>query len=70
METIRNRLIHHGASIEVINGVARVRLNKTFPYQREVLDILNELRRQVQIEEAKKGYPPKRQDVEGNSDIV
>ena len=60
METIRNRLIHHGASIEVVNGVVSIRLNESFPYQKEVLDILNELRQQVQIEEAKKGCSPKR----------
>lgn len=51
METIRNRLIHHGASVEVLPGVVRIRLNKSFPYQKEVLDILNELRQKVQIEE-------------------
>ena len=68
METIRDRLIHHGASIEVVNGIVRIRLNKSFPYQKEVLDILNQLRQQVQIEEAK-SYPQKRQDVEGKKDI-
>ena len=51
METIRDRLIHHGASIEVVNGIVRMRLNKSFPYQREVIDILNELRQQRKIEE-------------------
>ena len=54
METVRNHLIHHGASIEVQTGIVRIRLNQSFPYQREVLDILNELRQQRKIEEAKK----------------
>lgn len=54
METIRNRLIRHGSSIQVRDGIVRIRLNKSFPYPSEVLDILRILRQQVQIERAKK----------------
>ena len=54
METIRNRLIHHGASVKVVDGVIRIRMNKSFPYQSEILEILKELRQQVQFQKVKK----------------
>lgn len=50
METVRNRLIHHGASVKMVDGVITIRLNASFPYQREVIEILQTLRQQVKIE--------------------
>ena len=52
METIRNRLIHHGASVNISDGVVRIRLNESFPYQHQALSILNQLRQLVRIQPA------------------
>ncbi len=52
METIRNKLIRHGASIELVDGICKIRLNKSFPYQSEVLEIIERLRQQVKIQQA------------------
>jgi hypothetical protein len=52
METIRNRLIHQGSSIQVKDNVVKIQLNQTFPYQNEVIDILKALRQLVKIEAA------------------
>lgn len=53
METIRNRLIHHGASVTMVNGILTLRLNASFAYQKEVVEILTKLRQQVNIEHFK-----------------
>jgi hypothetical protein len=50
MSTIRNRIIHHGSSIEIIDGVIKIRLNSSFPYQSEVRETLEALRQQVKIQ--------------------
>jgi len=52
METIRNKLIHHGASIELVDGICKIRLNKSFPYQSEVFKIIEMVRQQVKIQQA------------------
>jgi hypothetical protein len=59
METIRNKLIHHGASIELVNGICKIRLNKSFPYQSEALEIIEMLRQQIKIQQAYKAWLPK-----------
>ena len=56
METLRDRLIHHGASLEMINGIWRIRLNKSFPYQSEVLGILKRLRQQVKVQQIQASF--------------
>lgn len=48
-------MIHHGSSIEVIDGVIKIRLNRSFPYQSEVREILENLRQQVKIQQAASG---------------
>ncbi len=61
MSTVRNRIIHHGASIEIIDGVINIRLNKSFPYQSEIRETLETLRQQVKIQQAvydKKRFEP------------
>jgi len=55
MSTVRNRIIHHGSSIEIIDGVIKIRLNKSFPYQSEVRQALEALRQQVRIQQALSG---------------
>ena len=50
METIRNRLIRHGASVNISDGLVRIRLNESFPYQCEVMSVLNQLRQLVKIQ--------------------
>ena len=62
METIRNRLIHHGSTIHVVDGVCRIRLNRVFPYPSEVLDTLQALRQQVRVQKAHKAWFNTRQD--------
>ena len=61
MSTVRNRMIHHGSSIEIIDGVIKIRLNRSFPYQSEVRETLETLRQQVKIQQAvsdKKRFEP------------
>ena len=53
METIRNRLIHHGASVNIRDDIVSLRLNQSFPYQSEVTDILKVLRQQVFLQRVK-----------------
>jgi len=52
METIRNKLVRHGASIELIDGICKIRLNDSFPYPNKVLQIIERLRQQVRIQQA------------------
>jgi hypothetical protein len=61
MSTVRNRIIHHGASIEIIDEVIKIRLNRSFTYQSEVRQALETLRQQVRIQQAvshKKRFEP------------
>jgi hypothetical protein len=51
MSTVRNRIIHHGASIEIIDGIIKIRLNRSFPYKSEVIQALETLRQQVKIQQ-------------------
>jgi len=51
MSTVRNRIIHHGSSVEIIDGVIKIRLNSSFPYQREVKQALETLRQQIKIQQ-------------------
>lgn len=59
METVRNRLIHHGASVEMTYRIITIRLNESFPYQEEVQQILKTLRQQVKIEHSHGIHPNK-----------
>jgi hypothetical protein len=52
MSTVRNRIIHHGSSIEITDGVIKIRLNRSFPYQSEVRQALESLRQQVRLQQA------------------
>ncbi len=61
MSTVRNRIIHHGSSMEIIDGVIKIRLNRSFPYQSEIRQALETLRQQVKIQQVvsdKKRFEP------------
>ena len=61
MSTVRNRIIHHGSSIEITDGVIKIRLNGSFSYQNEVRETLEPLRQQVRLQQAvsdKKQFEP------------
>jgi hypothetical protein len=61
MSTVRNRIIHHGSSMEIIDGVIKIRLNRSFLYQSEVRQALETLRQQIKIQQTvsdKKRFEP------------
>jgi hypothetical protein len=49
IDTLRDKLIHHGASIEFIGDVCNLRLNASFRYKTELNEILEKLRHEVHI---------------------
>lgn len=50
METIRHKLIHHGASIQLIRKICTLRLNASYPYKTEVEGIYENLKREVEVQ--------------------
>jgi len=50
IETLRDKLIHHGASIEFIDGICNLRLNASYRYKIELAEILDNLRHEVHIQ--------------------
>lgn len=51
METCLALLIHHGASVQFVNLFFRLRLNAEFPYQSEVAAIVDNLHKEVIIQQ-------------------
>jgi len=51
METLRYKLIYHGASIKVIGKICSLRLNASFRYKTEIAAILDKLKHEVKIQE-------------------
>lgn len=51
METLRDKLIHHGASVQFVNRICSLRLNAEFPYQSEIAAIVDNLRQEVIIQQ-------------------
>ena len=51
METLRHKLIYHGASIKFIYKICSLRLNASFRYKTEVAEILEKLKREVKIQD-------------------
>ncbi len=47
MGTLRDKLIHHGASIRFIGTICSLRLNASYRYKIEVEAILENLRQEV-----------------------
>ena len=50
METIRHKLIYHGASVRFIGKICSLRLNASFRYKTEVAAILEKLKQEVIIQ--------------------
>ena len=50
METLRSRLIHHGASVQFIGKICTLRLNASYRYKTEVEAILDNLRQEVRLQ--------------------
>ena len=44
METIREIMIEHGASIKFVEGICTIRINDNYPYKPIIDGILGELR--------------------------
>ena len=51
IETLRDKLIHHGASVRFVDGICNLRLNASFRYKTELVEVLNNLRHEVQTQE-------------------
>jgi len=49
METLRDKLIRHGASIEFIDHICSLRLNASYRYKTEVEGIYDNLNREVEV---------------------
>lgn len=54
METIRDKMIHHGASVDFSGSVCYLRVNASFPYQQEMRVTLEKLRTFIHIEQTKR----------------
>ena len=52
METLRHKLIYHGASVRFIGKNCSLRLNASFRYKTDISAILEELRQEVVIQQA------------------
>lgn len=50
METLRDKLIHHGASVQFVSRICSLRLNASFHYQSELDEVLANLRYEVYIQ--------------------
>jgi len=44
METIRELMIEHGASIEFVEGTCTIRINENYPYKPIIERILDDMR--------------------------
>ena len=49
METLRDKLIRHGASIEFIDQICSLRLNASYRYKTEIEGIYDNLNREVEV---------------------
>ena len=51
MGTLRDKLIHHGASIQFVGQICTLRLNASYRYKIEVEAVLENLRQEVKSQE-------------------
>jgi hypothetical protein len=51
METLRHKIIYHGASIHFIDKICSLRLNASFRYKTEVAEILEKLKQEVIVQQ-------------------
>jgi len=49
METLRDKLIRHGASIEFIDRICSLRLNASYRYKTEVSGIYENIKRDIEV---------------------
>jgi len=50
METLRSKLIHHGASLSFKNRICTLRLNSSYRYKTEVPGIYENLTREIEVQ--------------------
>ena len=51
METIRELMIEHGASIQYVDKKCTIRINRDYPFKVEIAKILRELRMSIFTQE-------------------
>ncbi len=56
METIRELMIEHGASIGFVEGICTIRINENYPYQSIIEQLLNDLRTLIYSQEYISNY--------------
>ena len=44
METIRELIIEHGASIKFVEGICTIRINENYPFKTELKRVLRDLK--------------------------
>lgn len=49
MQTVRSKLIHHGASVTFVGKICTLRLNASYHYKTEVEGIYDGLKREVEV---------------------
>lgn len=49
MQTVRSKLIHHGASVKFVGKICTLRLNASFRYKTEVDGIYDNLKQEVEV---------------------
>lgn len=54
METLRDKLIHHGASVQLVARICSLRLNASYRYLSEVESILAKIRLEVKLRQIRK----------------
>ncbi len=47
METIRELMVEHGASIQYVEGICTIRINDNYPYKAIIERVLRDLRASI-----------------------
>ena len=51
MQTLRDKLIHHGASVQFIGKICSLRLNASYRYKTAVAAIIDNLKQEVRLQQ-------------------